>query len=212
MESTVDKNRYIEQLKRHLYFINKSCESFDNGTFIEGTRISVSLRVLFHDTNRSTSLLNHLNCTDINILSTVRYTEFSENDCIRFYDPMIGFKNYGESPGLYPNCYNEMFNDEYVFLPRAKWWNQIVRVIGDLKLSRKQIVLTLADQDGGAHVDSTVEETYQYANTAIKVIHKYDDGTEIEGFNEASLIIMRQLGYEVLNSPDISTALIQSTI
>src|SRR6266545_3514326 len=52
------RTRYMRsQLQRQLGFLKRSCEDFDAGQHDEGLRIAVSLRVLFHDTSASTSLL-----------------------------------------------------------------------------------------------------------------------------------------------------------
>ena len=59
----------INELKKHLkeqiYFLKRSSESFDNGYESEGKRLAVTLRVLLHDSNKSTSLLSQLNKKDI---------------------------------------------------------------------------------------------------------------------------------------------------
>jgi hypothetical protein len=88
-------------------------------------------------------------------------------------------------------------------LPVEEWWNQIIRVQGGNKLSRRDMVLTLANQDGGAHVDSKVDANYQDFNKYPTIIHTMPDGTKSHGFNETSLIVMRQIGFEVLNSPEL---------
>lgn len=193
-----NQERFIEQLRRQLNFIRASCESFDRGEFVEGMRISVHLRTLFHDTRNSTSLLSHLNSKQIKILSTVKPI-----DGCQYADPMIGFSNAGARQGLMPNCYLDFMRFEYYDLPVEKWWNQLIRKIGDNSLSRRNMVLTLANQDGGAHVDSEVDINYQYFNSHSKIIHIMSDGTEVAGFNETSLIIMRQIGFEVLNSREL---------
>jgi len=61
-----------EQLLRHLKFIEASCRAYDQDFVEEALRIAVSLRVLFHDTKNSTSLLTHLERKNsINIISTI---------------------------------------------------------------------------------------------------------------------------------------------
>lgn len=46
-----------QQLQRQLSFLESSSLAYDNGAYEEALRMAVSLRVLFHDTNRSISLL-----------------------------------------------------------------------------------------------------------------------------------------------------------
>lgn len=61
-----------EQLRRQLKFIDASCRAYDAGEIEEALRIAVSLRVIFHDTTNSTSLLTHLGKKQsISLISTI---------------------------------------------------------------------------------------------------------------------------------------------
>jgi hypothetical protein len=59
-----DKQWFKDQLTKQLGFLRRSCESYDQGYKDEAIRIATVLRVLFHDTGRSTSLLTHLKAKD----------------------------------------------------------------------------------------------------------------------------------------------------
>jgi hypothetical protein len=52
-------DRYVELLRRHLRFMQRSADAYDVGFHDDATRIAVSIRVLLHDTRKSTSLLRH---------------------------------------------------------------------------------------------------------------------------------------------------------
>ena len=58
------------QLASQLEFIQSSCDLYDVGKVREGVRIATALRVLFHQTRKSTSVLTHLSAIDIALLST----------------------------------------------------------------------------------------------------------------------------------------------
>jgi hypothetical protein len=60
------------QLQKQLGFLTRSCRDYDLGESDEAIRIATTIRVLIHQTPKSTSLLKHLNSTTINLLSTVR--------------------------------------------------------------------------------------------------------------------------------------------
>ncbi|MHA1747720.1 MAG: hypothetical protein ACTSYF_03655 [Promethearchaeota archaeon] len=64
------ETNYVKHLRNQLSFIHSSCNSFDNGFFEESIRLSVCIRVLFHNTNKSTSLFKHLGKENIKILSS----------------------------------------------------------------------------------------------------------------------------------------------
>ena len=52
--------RYIEALNEQLHFLEYSLRDYAKYE-IEAKRISTAIRILVHDTNKSTSLLQHLN-------------------------------------------------------------------------------------------------------------------------------------------------------
>lgn len=58
-------------LSRQLTFLWRSCEAYDEGHTDEAVRIASVIRVLIHDTPKSTSLLNHLGALGISLSSTV---------------------------------------------------------------------------------------------------------------------------------------------
>lgn len=57
MSATQDFN---QQLRRQLTFLQVSANAYDGGEREEAIRIATTLRVIFHDTPQSTSLLHHL--------------------------------------------------------------------------------------------------------------------------------------------------------
>ena len=61
---------FVEQLKRQLHFLETSCREYDTGNVDEAIRAATALRVIFHNTSSSTSLLMHLGATGISLLST----------------------------------------------------------------------------------------------------------------------------------------------
>jgi hypothetical protein len=69
---------FQRQLGRQLQFIENSCKEYDLGCKDEAIRISTALRIIFHDTKSSTSLLSHLQCATLNMLSTSLNTKPNE--------------------------------------------------------------------------------------------------------------------------------------
>ena len=59
-----------ELLEEQILFLKSSCESFDAGFEGEIKRLAVSVRVLVHDTGKSTSLMNLNNCKTIGFFDT----------------------------------------------------------------------------------------------------------------------------------------------
>lgn len=144
-----------------MHFLERSARAFDDGFEAEAKRLAVVLRVLMHDTNQSHSLLKQHGIKDrLNFLDTA--------------EP-INPKNLLSTPGLVlmqitmtdqgpQGEYVAPLGDERPFPPRhahfAQWWTAPVMKV-DGTWSRKQLVLTLANQEGGAHVDPALNERYE---------------------------------------------------
>jgi hypothetical protein len=60
-----------------LGFLDRSARSFDDGHEDEALRLATTMRVLFHNTPLSTSLLKHLSMENTTMLSTPR-THFAD--------------------------------------------------------------------------------------------------------------------------------------
>ena len=83
---------FIEQLRRHIKFLERSCAAFDAGHAEEALRIAVTLRVLFHDTTKSTSLLTHLGLkSSALVLSSLKpgYEENKKDGTFRVTIPVM---------------------------------------------------------------------------------------------------------------------------
>jgi hypothetical protein len=64
--------RFIEKFEEQLRFIQRSCELFDRGAEDEALRLATTLRIIFHDTINSTSLIRHLGFFKKRMLSSSR--------------------------------------------------------------------------------------------------------------------------------------------
>ena len=77
------KPDFPAQLQRQIGFLKRSCLTYDSGHQEEALRIAVSLRVPFHDTKSSVSLLTHLGVKALaRVLSTFEpgYTKIRRPD------------------------------------------------------------------------------------------------------------------------------------
>lgn len=176
-------------LKEQLGFITASCAACDAGHTAEGVRIGTSLRVLFHQTPKSTSLLTHMGATGISLLSTTHGLPPDMPTPLAF----DGMFRHSTTGGLQPKLGSGSYKG---FLPMTEWWTQVVIVIKGAKLSRRDLALTAANKDGGAHIDVALPAGYKalvegfWSNAAGKI-------------SDHHALCLRQLGYEVLNSPDL---------
>jgi len=192
---------FVEHLKKQLGFLERSCRSYDEGYIDEGVRIATVIRVLVHNTRTSTSLLKHLNATTINMLST---TVEPSPQTVSFVG--MGMMRVGDGESRYfPQLGNGPINE---LIPVSKWWDQVVMVMGkEQRISRRRIVLAAANKDGGAHVDSKLTKDYEALSQdgAAGYFGYVSDGKQTEKpITHAHLVSLRQMAYEILNSPDLS--------
>ena len=145
----------VERLEEQTGFLVSSCRTFDEGNYAEAKRLSVHLRILLHTGRASVvSLLSQLGAA------------FKWN---RFWSAMIPHNPHGllSYHGL---IVTKMGGSDIKYLPSldgladqflqqhhfVKWWQRTIVFKDRLgqTFSRKDLVLALANTDGGAHVDS----------------------------------------------------------
>jgi hypothetical protein len=65
---TYSDHELLDKLKQQMRFLKTSCDIFDQGNTEEAIRLSTTIRILVHDTNKSNSLLNQLNKKVMNFM------------------------------------------------------------------------------------------------------------------------------------------------
>ncbi len=186
----------LNHLDRQVRFLENSCWLYDMGRREEAVRIATIIRVLLHDTGASKSLLFQLQSKDIQLLDTCRQRP---SDGTVFHGLGIhGLTGVGET--LMPNF---DLGTQPCFRPLSDWWDQVVCDTDPDTQTRKTIVLVAANKDGGAHADLAIPSGYARL-AAPGFITKMADN---EGFNQpivdAHYVALRQMGYELLNSPQL---------
>jgi len=189
-----------DELESHLIeqisFLESSAESFDAGAEEEAKRLAVTIRVLVHNTSSSHALLKQIG---------------KELD---FYDTSLDFdpNNIMEHAGLISilsesNQFRYVANLDNIppnvvkMIEFEKWWEKIVFVDEKgRKLSRKDLIKTAANQDGGAHVDPSLDETYANISRNGLKYSIYNNGTEEKFMNKPERAAIRQIAHEVLKT------------
>lgn len=185
-------------LEEQLEFLKLSCTSFDNGFTGEIKRLAVSVRVLVHDTNASTSLLKLANKKTISFVDTSDPFD-DENVLSHSSLVQIHMSPHGAKPRAH---LDDAIQPDSI--PFDAWWNGIVLVDSNRnEFSRKDIVLYLANKDGGAHVDHEIDEKYHNLRNknSLGWITVLGDGREIEGEDHVPAT-MRQIAHELIKSLD----------
>ena len=93
------------------------------------------------------------------------------------------------------------------YIPLQRWWEQVVYVLSpELRLRRRDIVLTAANKDGGAHVDAELTPEYDAlvrdgAFRGICLYIRHDKSVSVQPVTGAHLVALRQMGYKHAPQP-----------
>lgn len=184
-----------DHLKEQIYFLKSSCDSFDKGFKGEAKRIAVVLRILFHDTRNSHSLLGQLDKKKNDFLSTA-IPEMPENEATHYGLVFIGMK--GKETRFIPMLDDVPFHNWMSF---NDWWNEIIFIDKNKKkFSRKDIILTVSNQDGGAHVDPKLDENYINLSKNNSLDIGVFSGNNFIKLTKPEQAALRQIGHEVLKT------------
>lgn len=183
-----------DQFKKQLKFLERSADSFDEGFEDEDIRLAQTIRVLFHQTDRSHSIVNQLG---INL-------QLIDSSCHLVPGNLVG-----EMPLLVTGVVGEkgpMFiaplskPTRKNKIPLENWWNQLVfRKEGALKFSRRRLILQLANKEGGSHVNPKLTPDFEEIKRDSLGV-KFFRGTEEVPRNSAISATARQIAHEVLES------------
>lgn len=188
-----------QHLQDHLGFLHASADAYDQGFDGEAKRLAVSVRVLVHDTNTSKSLLGQLGQKNIHFLdSACPVVQGNQNTHSGLVKTSLSL-----SMGVrYVAFLDDVPHGQNRTIDFDTWWNSTVFIDANgKKLSRKDLVLAVANQDGGAHVDPSLNQTYADLSRNNSLGWVFSDGKNtqqpMEGPERAAI---RQIAHEFLKS------------
>jgi hypothetical protein len=198
---------FTVELAKQLGFLDRSCKAFDVGHFDEAIRVATALRILFHQTRTSTSLVSHLGADGVHLLSTSLDIAAKQKDPWLRGTTLEKFNGMGQYvPGANPPYRPKLgngYSQRLVLV--SNWWSEIVFALdAETVLARKDVVLAAADKHGGAHVDARLTPEYE------RLISSHDLGSvQLEGGALVPLeghhfVALRQMGHEILNSSELT--------
>jgi hypothetical protein len=159
-----DQKKFLrEKLEEQRHLLGKSIKEFANGDLAEGVRLAIAIRILVHETGNSKPLLKQLisNYLDLKILDRSSRKEDQPPPGTRSVVIMsvpISVKITNDGVFLNPDLDVKAYEPSLL----GKWWTRPCLVLPGLGgFSRREIVLGLADKEGGAHVDVSLPERYQ---------------------------------------------------
>jgi len=188
-----------EELRAHfneqINFLQSSAKLFDEGNQAEAKRLAATIRVLFHDTRTSISLLKQLNLLGGKFLST--NIPHSENNLLS-HGGLVSIQISDRTVKTLA-----MLDDVPVKrqLDFSDWWNEPI-FIDSYKnvLTRKELVLVVANQDGGSHVDPALDVIYSELSRNNSLNWYKISNENVENLTHPELTALRQIAHEVLKS------------
>jgi len=145
-----ERAEFEELLKEQHRFLARSVDAFYSGDIAEAVQIATRIRVLLHETRRSKALLKRLRHDYLQM--PIWDKNEVKSDEIVFSIPISMILMSGR---LSPTRDSDPRSYEEVRLGR--WWERNCLVVplntGTTSFSRKELVLYIANKDGGAHVD-----------------------------------------------------------
>lgn len=213
---TLEESYYVNQLKEQLSLLINACHMYDNEYFSQAKIMSGIIRTLVKDppSGRKSQTVSLL--TSLNIKNKMKFY----NTGYDAVDPLLSINLVGfvtiPAPVLYSkptkqNIYVPLFNNSSLidvkWIDFESWWNSNVIVSKTenscIELSRKKIVLTMAEQDGGVHVDryENIDSVYRDIITHTTDIFTNINSTGVESPIEyLQYALVRQISHELLVS------------
>jgi hypothetical protein len=197
---------FKQQLKRQLGFLERSARDFDAGHRDEAIRIATVLRVIFHDTGSSTSLLKQLNAVTVSIRSkapdrAAQSAKLGGRRIVGEFSWSLASIAASPSGGSFQPALEISHKDRSI--SAQDWWLEVFAHIEGVDYTRRAVVLWAANKDGGAHVDPTLPLDYERLKAAGAVGSlEFAHGVSVD-VEDAHLVFLRTMAFEVLNSPDL---------
>ena len=188
----------VRELNEQIALLIRSCSSFDEGFNPIGKHIALSLRVFLHHHGQSQSLLQQLKLRSLQFMDTAHDLNPKNylTDCpltiMRFG---LGNAHYFALCQLGGGPLGERW------LPFERWWNN--NVIKDNKgrfFNRRDLVLNVANTDGGGHVDPTLDEAYLALSRNNSLGWVINEGDVQKPFPPPVMACLRQIAHEILET------------
>jgi len=204
------KDELQQHLKDTVQALELSSHAFDDGYEGEAKRCAAAIRVLVHDTSYSKSLLNQLGLKQASFYDTsVPYnpkTVITYSGLTAINITLEGSVHIAPLDGLPPGHTPKWVSFD-------EWWDGLIFVDkGGIRTSRKDLILAVANKDGGTHVDPVLDEKYANLSRFNSLAWRFSSpkgDVQLAGPEKAAI---RQISHEILKSlnpkmPEIKPAI-----
>ncbi|HEM49419.1 MAG TPA: hypothetical protein ENO27_04315 [Caldithrix sp.] len=191
------KSELEQELKEQLELLQYSCDSYDSGFEAAGKHIALSLRILLHQHGQSRALLEQLGLRDFRYLDTAG--PLNPRNLVTECNFLVLHADSSGSKYM-PSCQAGMSAVKTRKRRFADWWNNpVLKDNKSRKFCRRDLVLHVADTDGGAHVDPELDEAYMEISRKNSLNWYFTKGNITEALKgRPELACMRQIAHELL--------------
>jgi hypothetical protein len=185
----------IRELADQVVLLAHACNSFDNGLVQAAKHMAVSLRVLLHERGQCRALLQQLGIREKRFLNTSRLLNpknlLTENTLCIF-----------NAGGWVPRCNGPQgHGPDQTWIRFEDWWNQdVVRDNQRRTFNRRELVMNVADTDGGAHADPDLDAAYMDLSRNNSLGWVFDTDKGPVPFEGPQSYCIRQIAHEVLET------------
>ncbi len=160
MKLKLNKAEIVIQFRNQLDKIEDFITIYDSGKKTIAQDIAVKLRVLFHNTNNSKSLLKQLKLEHILFVETGK--KYEANNLFSHWGLVSAEAKLGNGED---GSWSFVPMLEKAIVRRVEfqsWWDSKKIIVDKSKniFTRRKLILELAETDGGAHVDEGLKEDY----------------------------------------------------
>lgn len=201
MGRTRSKAELQALLDEQIRFLKVSADAYDRGFSSECKRLATTIRVLVHDTEKSISLLAQLGRKEANFCDTAAALDLNSAN------PYLGLTSILLVRGDVHHVPVLDSEETTRWVAFSEWWERVIfKDLTGYPTSRADLVLTMANQDGGAHVKPDLDEAYARltADNSLGLTKGGQQGqTAVLGAERAAV---RQIAHEMLRTlePDYS--------
>lgn len=193
------KGELEQELRDQLSLMQMSCEAYDKGLRAASKLIALNIRVLMHHHGSSKALLEQLGIRSIHFLDSAG--PINPNNLASTSNLLVTRVS---SAGAEHLSAVEAGGSPYPGrrLSFADWWNQPVIVDSKRRqFNRRELILQVADTDGGAHVDTALDEAYMDLSRKNSLGWQFigESGTNIP-LNDPVRPCIRQIAHEIITT------------
>lgn len=187
------------ELNEQIALLINACESYDNGLEPIGKHIALSLRVLLHHQGQSKALLHQVGLRSKRFMDTAHdlNPKNLSTDCALTVMRLVAG---GQSRHLaLCQAGGGPLGDRWITF--EKWWNNnVIKDDQGRYFNRRNLVLNVANTDGGGHVDPTLDAAYLDLSRNNSLGWIITTGDVQRPFPSPVMACLRQIAHEVLKT------------